>query len=351
MKKIDFYLVSHMLLATCGVLALLIGIDAMIFITSELDEVGHGSYTFPRLLLIMALHIPEQTYVFFPASVLVGCMLGLAQLSARNELTVLRSSGVGIGRISLPGLFMCLILGVLIFALDALLVPQSSQHAASLRAMFLEKPLPSVFGKGFWLRERDAFIHIASLNAQGELEDLHFVHFEPELMLIHAERAHHAPPEGWRLQNVQQFTFKIDKIFQNQYQEQIWHSELSPANLSALGKPRDMLSLRELHRLIGFMKANRLPHPQESLRYWQKIFMPLYAVTMLLLGLPFAFTTNRRSHRGLILLIGMILGVAYYLFSEMITNLTLILLWPPWLGALLPVLLFSALPLYRLRRL
>ena len=62
---------------------------------------------------------------------------------------------------------------------------------------------------------------------------------------------------------------------------------------------------------------------------------------MVLLALPFAFGSNRSGQQGTRLVIGILLGVAYYVISGVIANLALLLHWPPLLGATLPIFLFT----------
>ena len=100
-------------------------------------------------------------------------------------------------------------------------------------------------------------------------------------------------------------------------------------------------TLRELHTLTRFMAANGLNHHQESLKYWQRLLTPLTTAAMVLLALPFAFGSNRSGQQGTRLVIGILLGVAYYVTSGVIANLALLLHWPPLLGATLPILLFT----------
>jgi len=60
---------------------------------------------------------------------------------------------------------------------------------------------------------------------------------------------------------------------------------------------------------------------------------------------PRAARFPARAHRGgqraPRLVIGILLGVTYYVTSGVIANLALLLHWPPLLGATLPILLFT----------
>jgi len=83
------------------------------------DVVKYYVVTLPELLVAQVI----------PVSLLLAVLYALTNHSRYNELTAMRAAGVGFGRLSLPYLATGLVLGVAVFAINELWVPQSADAA------------------------------------------------------------------------------------------------------------------------------------------------------------------------------------------------------------------------------
>jgi lipopolysaccharide export system permease protein len=90
--KIHDLYVARVLLGTVLLTwAVLIGLDAIMAMVTELSDVGTGHYGFGNAVAVVALSVPRRAYMLFPTAAVIGALMGLGQLAASSELTALRA--------------------------------------------------------------------------------------------------------------------------------------------------------------------------------------------------------------------------------------------------------------------
>ena len=128
-------------------------------------------------------------------------------------------------------------------------------------------------------------------------------------------------------------------------------SAISPQILDVLAANPSQLAIRELWLYIDYLERNGLDAQSYRLALWRKLLAPLVYVAMLVVALPFVFGPQRAAGVGQRLLIGLLLGLAFFLMNFLLGNLVLLYGYPPVLGAVLPSLLFIGGGFYALGRL
>ena len=112
----------------------------------------------------------------------------------------------------------------------------------------------------------------------------------------------------------------------------------------------DQLSIWRLKSYIDHLRQNNQLTDTWELAYWNKLVLPLATAVMVVLALPFVFRQLRTGGLGRNLFIGIMLGLAFYVFSKSFGYIVLAFGAAPWLGATLPLLVFSLIGLFMLRR-
>src|SRR3546814_9194660 len=87
------YLAREIYRSSAVVLMALIGLFTFFALIEELDSVG-TKFTLLNLFYMQALALPTRLYDLLPIGLLIGAILALAGLAQRNELVILRVSGV-----------------------------------------------------------------------------------------------------------------------------------------------------------------------------------------------------------------------------------------------------------------
>ncbi|MDZ7622027.1 MAG: LptF/LptG family permease [Candidatus Competibacteraceae bacterium] len=111
------------------------------------------------------------------------------------------------------------------------------------------------------------------------------------------------------------------------------------------------LSIRELWVYVDYLERNGLDAQSYRLALWRKLLAPLSYLAMLVIAMPFVFGPQRTAGVGQRLLIGLLLGLVFFLLNYLLGNVVLLYGFPPLVGASLPTLLFMGGGLYALHRL
>jgi lipopolysaccharide export system permease protein len=133
MRLLDRYLLRELLvpLAYClgGFLIFYVAFDLIFgikgFQEKHLNAADLAEYyvvTLPELLVAQVI----------PVSLLLALLYVLTNHNRHNELTAMRAAGVSLGRLSMPYLCVGVFLGLVVLAMNELLVPQSAEKARDI---------------------------------------------------------------------------------------------------------------------------------------------------------------------------------------------------------------------------
>ena len=78
-RIIDLYLARTVLLTTLATWAVLLGLDVMLSLVSEVSDIGKGSYDFSKAVAYMAYTVPRRAYTLFPTAAVIGSLMALMQ--------------------------------------------------------------------------------------------------------------------------------------------------------------------------------------------------------------------------------------------------------------------------------
>ena len=176
-----------------------------------------------------------------------------------------------------------------------------------------------------------------------------------------AEGAVGPPPAGpyWHLFDVERTDFVLTEASRGgetlraTYRttpEIHWESELTPELLAVLTLDPDRMSAYALWNYVAHLKANGQNANRYEVALWKKIVYPLAIVVMLMLALPFGYIQARAGSVGLKLFTGIMIGVAFYFFNGLMSNLGLLNTWPPWVAVSIPSIVALVLALVMLNR-
>ena len=97
----DLYIARSILGAVLLTWLVLLGMDFMVGgLVKEMQQVGQGKYTAADAFVTVLYTLPSRAYLLFPTAAVIGSLMGLGQLAASSELTVMRAVGLSRRRIS-----------------------------------------------------------------------------------------------------------------------------------------------------------------------------------------------------------------------------------------------------------
>ena len=340
------------LVSTALVLVVLLALAALFEFIAELEDV-QNSYQAPQAVLYAILRLPILGFEMMPVSALIGSLLGLGALAANSEIIVMRSAGLSVAKLSQmvaqTGFVMLLFTAVL----GEFIGPPLDYYARDMRT---EKRLGQEeerLGNATWVRDGSNYLHLERVNSEFEFGSLYVYRFDEANRLASIAKAENAgidDDDNWRLENFRETKFRDDGV-------QVVESSLTVESFdvnaellgNALAKPTS-LTMRGLLSYIDYQKRNALDASLFETELWYRVARTLSVMIMPILALAFVFGSLRAGGTGARLLTGVVIGLAYYLASEMLANSGQVFDLDPALVSWLPTIALMAITVFALAR-
>lgn len=341
----------------------LVGIDAMVSgLLTEMSDVGTGHYDFLAAATNVAYSLPRRAYMLFPYSAVIGAVIGLGQLSASSELTVLRALGLSRRRISLSVILALTALTGLMVLNGETLGPWAQRRADTLKAAAKSKDVIVAQFSGLWAREGDIFLNAQTGQERSEggrqwleLNDVRLFELAPDgrlASITRAERAEHREGE-WILRKVERTRFEAKAAIRTTAAEERWKSRLDAAALAAstrnIWRPRYMTA-SQLRAGIEYRERNALDSGEFQEHYWGRWFYPVNVLVLCLLAIPFAFGSLRSGGLGKRLFTGIIFSLGFWLVQTQFVRLAGVFKFDYRIAYLIPALAMVGLSLWLFKR-
>jgi lipopolysaccharide export system permease protein len=352
MKMLDRYIMLHIFGFTAIVGLALLAIYTFIGFVSGIDSTGQGSFGVFQLMVYTLLQMPSGLYTLMPIIAMLGTLMGLGALAGQSELIAMRAAGVSLPRIGRATLTAGLVLGLLGVVLGDWLAPASVIAAETYKTHEREGAEAGLGGHSVWLRDGDSIFHIQRLIAEDHIADVEIFRLAPDMSLsasLHVDDGVYQG-SGWRMTGIRQTELSADVATTSELPVLDWKGSLSPDVLRLFVLEAESLTMPGLMRLISYLDSNRLDSAEYRLELWRKLMAPFTVMAMMLFAIPFVLGSLRSSGAGQRLLIGILVGVGFYVVNEVSANLGQIYHWPPVLAASVPTLLLAFAGAYRLAR-
>lgn len=352
MKLIDRYIIAHILGFTAIVGLALLAIYSFIGFVSGIESTGQGSFGVPELMIYTLLQMPSGLYTLLPIIAMLGTLMGLGSLAGQSELTAMRAAGVSLMRIGRATLVAGVMLGAFGLLLGDWLAPAASQSAEVYKSHARTGIDPGLGGHAVWLRDGDSIFHIQRLLAEDRIADIEVFRLSPDMSLNTMMRVDegHYQDGGWHFTGISQTQLSTGSSTTARLPAMQWQGSLSPEVLRLFVLEADSLTMPGLMRLIDYLEINRLDSAEYRLELWRKLMAPVTVMAMMLFAIPFVLGSLRNSGAGQRLLIGILVGVGFYVINEVSANLGQLYQWPPFLAAAVPTLILASGGGYRLSK-
>lgn len=349
---LDRLIARHVLYSTLLVLNVLVALAIFIILIDGLKDYGKASFGAFALVKYVILRQPLQVYTLSPIAALIGTIMGLSTLALNSELTAMRAAGVSVMRIVGATMKIGLVFALVIFLVGEYVVPVAENLAQTGRAKALVTALQQK-GTGIWLRSGSDFVNIGEVLPDLSLLRLNIYDFDGHSHLRMQTAAKHAKYKGgkWHLDGVRESVIVGREAVQTRdVPKEDWQTALTPDVVSVFAVDPDSLSIQQLHYYIGHLEMNNQDARNFQLAFWQKIFMPLATLVMMLIATPFVFRQIRSGGMSSRVFIGISMGLIFVIFDQSMGYFGVLYALPPAAGALLPIVIFFLLGLYLLRR-
>ncbi len=343
MKIIERYLGRTVISTTLSVLGVLLALFALIQLMAETRDIGSGHYTLLSAFYYVLLTLPSQFYTFSPIAILLGTVLGLSLLAKHSELIILNISGVSLYKIAWSLFKATLLIVFFTVVIGEGLAPRAARLAESHKAFLTTSGQTLMTQQGsLWIRDGHNFIYIQSILNPTHLSRVSRYQFDDHNSLLNASFANKVSYEknSWEADDVITSHLSAKKISTSHVQHETWPLSFSPKLLNISIILPEQMSLKQLNEYIRYRKKNLLSTSQYSLAFWQRILQPFAIWIMMCLAIPFTFKHLRSLATSLRTIAGVVVGFGFYLLNEFFGPFAIVYQWPPFLAALLPLLIF-----------
>ena len=345
MRLLRRYVAREVYKGTALVFLALLTLFLLFDLINELADVGKTAYRLTQAVAVVALSIPGHIYELFPIAALIGTVVAVSQLSAQSELTVMRTSGVSLARLTGVVIQVGLVLAVAAVLVGELVAPATDRAAQRLRLKATSDVVAQEFRSGLWVKDEGSFINVRQVGLDSSLAGVRVFQFDPEFRLRAlsvAERGEYLGENRWRLSQVVRTEFGEEGSRVVRLAQEEWRSVLNPDILAVLLVDPFKMTLPTLSSYIDHLRENRQRATRYEIAYWRKLLYPATVLVMMALAVPFAQHERRAGGVGARVFAAIMVGLAFMLLNRLFGHLGLLNDWPPILSAAAPSAVFLA---------
>jgi lipopolysaccharide export system permease protein len=351
-RILNRYLFDAIAGSTGVVILVLLSLGGFIEFVSQLDDLGEGSYDIWKALQYTALKMPRLAAGMLPVAVLLGSLLGLGALAGSSELIVMRAAGVSTRRLAQSVAMTGVVIALIGAVVGEFMAPQMDLYARQMRAV-AKSGDADIAGSSAWLRDGDTIFNIRPSIDGTDFGGVYAFRVGGGVFLNGIGRGDSVQSDEdgeWTLSNFKESMFSDTGVTIGE--------QIDP---NRVGKLTDLLAItavressltgQELWAYVRHLKSNGLDADRYEIAFWSRIALVVGIVVMCMLALPFVFGSLRTTGAGARMMIGVLVGLAYFLLSRMLADSSAVFNLSPFIVAWIPTALLATVTFISLRRL
>lgn len=352
MDILSKYLMRTILLSTLMVLIVLLALAGLFEFIAQLDNI-EGSFGIPQALQYAAFRLPQLTFEMLPIAALIGALMGLGSLASNSELVVMRTAGLSVAQLAGMTALSGVVLMVITALIGEFIGPPLDYFARNLRNDSRFEQENHTVGNAAWVKDGDVVLNLERVNSEFEFGSVYLFRFNDDNSLRSVARAENSgidDDDRWVLENFRETRFADGAV---EVVESLREVESFAVSSELLGvtlvKPVS-LSARGLLSYVRYLKRNDMSAERYEMELWTRISSTATVVIMPVLALAFVFGSLRSAGGGTRLMIGVMVGLAYFLASETLANSGQVFQLNPAIVTWIPTLALLLVTLFALSR-
>jgi lipopolysaccharide export system permease protein len=320
---LDRYLYRTVLVYTAMAMAVLLTLGALFLFISEQSDIGVGSYSAGDAFLFTMLNLPQQAFELLPIGAMIGALMGLGNLASGSELVVTRASGVSVWRIAWPVGLAGMTLALVMYGIGEYAAPPMAQFAKHEKTADKLANVSFAGSSSAWVKDGNLIMRVQTGEVDQAFGGVWLFQLDGPTRLRSIQRAARisvADPGRWSLHNVATSNFGADHVSGDLIGETTIRSTVNPDFLGLAATDPQLLTLRGLASYIDHLRRNSLETASYEIGYWSRIARLFAVIVVTLLALPFVFGPLRTTGAGTRTVIGVMLGVVFFLITRTIEN-------------------------------
>ncbi|QSA99011.1 LPS export ABC transporter permease LptG [Methylococcus sp. EFPC2] len=341
MKALNRYIASEVLKGSLVASLILLALLNFFSFADELRDMGEGDYGLKQIFLYLTLNTPRSFNDLLPSAALLGSLVTLGTLANNRELVAMQAAGASKTRIIFGVLRAGVLLVVFSWGVSEYVSPVAERSAQMLKATATHEQIASRTKYGFWVRDGEVYINIRQINEGESLGDISIYELDESHRLKQASHADQARYQNgrWDLSRIRRTHFGGETVSSESLDKLDWSTILAPDLLNIFVVRPENLSATDLWKYMGYLAENGQKSLPVELAFWQRVVSPFLTLVMLLVAVPFVMTIRRETSMGQRIVVGVTLGLGFYLFDRMFGHFGLIYELNPLVAAAAPTLL------------
>ncbi len=348
------YIAANLVRGWLLVLFVLGSVFGLISFIAELDRT-HFDYNATQVARYTLLTLPQQLVSLAPVIALLGSIVALANLDRFNELTVISCAGVPRRTLLLAIAFPTLLLMAALWLSMEYVTPTLHQNAEQQRHALRYRNDVRIPDGGIWSRNDRRYIHLGKMFEGGVPGDIDLYEFDEHGRLtrtLHVRTAQVLSDRRWLFQGVREKKL-VDGVLQTRNLKELEIDNLwAAAELPTLTLSSDSMTLSVLYGYSQYLASNGQTYRHHLATFWQRLLMPLTVGAMVLLATSVSANLGSRRDRnfGVNIGIGALIGILFYLGTQILFALGQLLSLSVPLVALAPTLIVAVCAIGLLKR-
>lgn len=353
MSVLARYVMSAVLGHTLLVMLVLLVLSGLYLFIDEQNDIGVGTYAVEDAFLFVGLNLPQYAFDLLPIAALIGALLALGNLARSMELIVVRTAGVSALRIGLWVAGAGLILMVLTGVVGEFVAPAMEQYGRQMKTFEKFHDYSMTGNRSAWAKDGDTIISVRQQSAGNRYGGVYVFNFDAQQRLRSVARADSANIDAnnrWRLDNYRESKLEEDRVIASRQASAELSTRLSPEFLGLAVLDPESLPGRGLYTYIQHLRANGLDSRAYETAFWARIARTAAVAIIVVLAVPFAFGPMRSTGTGARTVVGIMIGVVFFLLARMLESGGEVFNLPPIAIAWLPTFLLTVITTTALAR-
>lgn len=360
MRILDRYILYSMVKVFVGSILIFLMLYVIIDVFSNLDEILKQKTEIHLLFIYYLNFLPFIFVQVAPFTCLLGCLYTLGMLNRNNEIIAMRTSGLSIFQITKTLIIFACLISILIFLVNDKFVPQSEINKQKIKNQ-MQQGYKKTQGKAqetitnlsiYGLKNRLFFIN-KFIVSENKMEGITILE-QDNLANV---RKKIVASKGQHLDGLWHFYECITYFFDDQgrlkgkpayFAEQLMDIAESPQDFLKQRQKPEFMSVAQLNNYILKLSITNAKRVVRNLKIdlYQRFFMPLTSLVILIVGIPFSLIMQRRATGLSSLGIAIMLGFLYYVVNAVSVAFGKAGLLPPILAVSLSHIIFLSFGLY-----
>jgi len=355
---VDTYILASFLYYLVLLLASFVSMTLVYNFFELLGDIVRNSIPLTKVFTYLAFLTPKLIYDTLPMSVLVAVLVTFGVLTKQNEVIAFKACGVSLHRLAMPIVIASGLFSAALFAFDHYYIPGANRVQDALRNEIKGRPVQTYLRPDRkWIRGMGSRIY-------------YYVFFEPSVQVmggisvydldpntfdlvrqISAERAHWQPSlRTWVFENGWFRDFRSKNRGPQAFQAMTFPDLTEDPRYFRKEVLQDkQMNFQQLDAYIRDLQQSGFETVKLQVQFYRKFSVPLFALIMALISVPFGFLVgNRGAMAGIGVSIA--IAIAYWgigILFEQIGNANQL---PPAVAAWSPDAVFSLTGLYLMLR-